>query len=100
MPRLALHERSFLESVEKAHVTLDTHARLGVRMDSQAKYAALGRGGGVFLRLPVVGRLYEEKIWVRAASTSLSSLFIFRVCRITAWVAPRRRGWRSHLGFS
>jgi 3'(2'), 5'-bisphosphate nucleotidase len=85
MPRLALHELSFLESVEKAHAALDTNARvaarLGVRagpmrMDSQAKYAALVRGdggGGVYLRLPVAGGGrggnaggYQEKIWVRA----------------------------------
>lgn len=84
MPRLAIHELSFLESVEKAHAALDTNARvaarLGVRaapmrMDSQAKYAALVRGdggGGVYLRLPVAGRGrggeaggYQEKIWVR-----------------------------------
>ncbi len=83
MPRLALHELSFLESVEKAHAALDTNARiaahLGVcaepmRMDSQAKYAALVRGdggGGVYLRLPVAGGGrggaggYQEKIWVR-----------------------------------
>lgn len=80
MPRLALHELSFLESVDPAHAALDTNARiahrLGVRaaplrMDSQAKYAALARGdggGGVYLRLPVArsGRGgYEEKIWVR-----------------------------------
>ena len=83
MPRLALHELSFLESVEKAHAALDTHARVAarlgvrapVRMDSQAKYAALVRGdggGGVYLRLPVAGGGrggeaggYQEKIWVR-----------------------------------
>jgi 3'(2'), 5'-bisphosphate nucleotidase len=81
MPHLALHELSFLESVEKAHAALDTNAlvaeRLGVRatpvrMDSQAKYAALVRGdagGGVYLRLPVAGPGrddgYQEKIWVR-----------------------------------
>lgn len=84
MPRLALHELSFLESVEKAHAALDTNARVAarlgvraapVRMDSQAKYAALARGdggGGVYLRLPVAGGGrggeaggYQEKIWVR-----------------------------------
>ena len=93
MPRLALHELAFLESYEKAHAALDTNAlvasRLGVRaqpvrMDSQAKYAALVRGdegGGVYLRLPVAfgknddsddggggGGGYQEKIWVRAHS--------------------------------
>jgi 3'(2'), 5'-bisphosphate nucleotidase len=83
MPRLALHELSFLESVEKAHAALDTNARVAarlgvrtgpVRMDSQAKYAALVRGdgcGGAYLRLPVAGggRGGEaggyQKIWVR-----------------------------------
>lgn len=84
MPRLALHELSFLESVEKAHAALDVNARVAarlgvragpVRMDSQAKYAALVRGdgaGGVYLRLPVAGGGrggeaggYQEKIWVR-----------------------------------
>ena len=84
MPHLALYELSFLESVEKAHAALDTSARVAarlgvragsVRMDSQAKYAALVRGdggGGVYLRLPVAGGGrggesggYEEKIWVR-----------------------------------
>ncbi|KAI0288768.1 hypothetical protein BC826DRAFT_1107507 [Russula brevipes] len=83
MPRLALHELSFLESVEKAHAALDTHARVAsrvgvrappVRMDSQAKYAALARGdggGGVYLRLPVVGRLYQGKIWDHAPGSLL-----------------------------
>jgi 3'-phosphoadenosine 5'-phosphosulfate (PAPS) 3'-phosphatase len=102
MPRLAIHELSFLESVEKAHAALDTNVRiaerLGVRaeptrMDSQAKYAALVRGdsgGGVYLRLPVAGGGrgggaggYEEKIWVRYEHLILnlpdwcSSLFFF-----------------------
>ena len=78
MPRLALHDLAFLESVEKAHAALDTNARVAarlgvraapVRMDSQAKYAALARGdggGGVYLRLPVARSTggYQEKIWV------------------------------------
>ena len=92
MPHLALHELSFLESYEKAHAALDTNervaSRLGVRarpvrMDSQAKYAALVRGdggGGVYLRLPVAfgknedddGGGYQEKIWVRLFSLSLA----------------------------
>jgi hypothetical protein len=83
MPRLALHELSFLESYQKAHAALDTNAlvasRLGVRaqpvrMDTQAKYTALVRGdgvGGVYLRLPVAfGKNgddgeggYQEQIW-------------------------------------
>ena len=89
MPRLALHDLAFLESVEKAHAALDTNARTGarlgvraapVRMDSQAKYAALARGdsaGGVYLRLPVArgggSGGYQEKIWVRVSC--LGSLF-------------------------
>jgi 3'(2'), 5'-bisphosphate nucleotidase len=67
MPHLAIHKLSFLKSVKKAHAALDTNAliaeRLGVRaepmrMDSQAKYAALAcgdGGGGVYLQLPVAG---------------------------------------------
>jgi 3'(2'), 5'-bisphosphate nucleotidase len=104
MSRLALHELSFLESVEKAHAALDTNARiaarLGVRaeptrMDSQAKYAALVRGdggGGVYLRLPVAGGGrgggaggYQEKIWVRYECLTLliknpPDLFFFSSC--------------------
>lgn len=80
MPRLALHDLSFLESVEKAHAALDTNARVAarlgvraapVRMDSQAKYAALARGGGgVYLRLPVAHG-YQEKIWDHAPGSLL-----------------------------
>lgn len=104
MPRLALHELSFLESVEKAHAALDTNARVAarlgvragpVRMDSQAKYAALVRGdggGGVYLRLPVAGGGrggeaggYQEKIWVRVtvsfpiSATPKKKTFLFCV---------------------
>ncbi|KAH9987616.1 hypothetical protein BJV74DRAFT_951621 [Russula compacta] len=98
MPRLALHELSFLESFDPAHAALDTNARiahrLGVRaaplrMDSQAKYAALARGdggGGVYLRLPVAGSGrgggggggYEEKIWVRDFVILRTTLFVFK----------------------
>ncbi len=75
MPRLGMRDLAFLESVEKAHAALDTHARIAarlgvrappVRMDSQAKYAALVRGdagGGVYMRMPR-GTGYQEKIWV------------------------------------
>jgi len=64
-------------------VALDTNARVAsrldvratpVRMDSQAKYAALTRGdggGGVYLRLPVVGRFYKEKIGDHAPGSLL-----------------------------
>ncbi|KAI0260594.1 hypothetical protein BC834DRAFT_831530 [Gloeopeniophorella convolvens] len=83
MPRLAITgDLAFLESVEKAHAALDTNARVAarlgvrvppVRMDSQAKYAALARGdsgGGVYLRLPV-GSGYQEKIWDHAPGSLL-----------------------------
>ena len=64
MSRLALHELSFLESVEKAHAALDTNARVAARLGVRSgpvrmdKYAALVRGdggGSVYLRLPVAG---------------------------------------------
>ena len=115
MPRLALHDLSFLESVEKAHAALDTNAhvaaRLGVRaapvrMDSQAKYAALARGdggGGVYLRLPVARGTggYEEKIWVRSwVSQSYDLLTLGGLVGPRAGVAACRGGRRCHLGLS
>lgn len=66
-----------LESVEAAHsaqgFTAAISRALGLsappnRMDSQAKYAALARGfdeGHLYLRMPVPGKNYIEKIWVR-----------------------------------
>ena len=66
-----------LESVESGHSALDFTAALTRaldlrtepnRMDSQAKYAALARGmgeGHLYLRMPVPGKDYLEKIWVR-----------------------------------
>lgn len=71
----ALASLALLESREGAHSSHDLSGkisqRLGltappVRMDSQAKYCALARGeGGILLRLPVPGKGYREKIWVR-----------------------------------
>ena len=68
----------FLESAEAAHSSRDTNELVGqhlgvvlppMRMDSQAKYCVLARGeagaGGVYLRIPVTGAGYIEKIWVR-----------------------------------
>ena len=65
-----------LESVEPAHSDHETHAailahlgsdRSSVRLDSQAKYAALARGeADVYLRLPR-DESYQEKIWDHAA---------------------------------
>jgi len=74
MPILPQSSLYLLESVEHAHAALDTNKRVAtvlgihnepIRMDSQAKYAALSREGGVYLRLPT-GSGYQEKIWVRA----------------------------------
>ncbi|KAF8316387.1 3(2),5-bisphosphate nucleotidase HAL2 [Clavulina sp. PMI_390] len=68
-----------LESVEAAHsaqgFTAAIARALGLsapanRMDSQAKYAALARGwneGHLYLRMPVPGKNYIEKIWDHAA---------------------------------
>ena len=119
MPRLALHDLAFLESVEKAHAALDTNARaaarLGVRaapvrMDSQAKYAALARGdsaGGVYLRLPVArgggSGGYQEKIWVRVSCLGLFLMtysFIPGCLGPRAGIAARRGGRRRHFGLS
>lgn len=69
-------EARFCESVESGHSDQDQSAqiarRLGitqppVRMDSQAKYAAVSRGdASIYLRLPTRAD-YEEKIWDHAA---------------------------------
>jgi len=72
----------FLESVEAAHSAHGFNARvasaLGVtqnpnRMDSQAKYCVLARGGegNVYLRIPVPGKNYHEKIWDHASGSLL-----------------------------
>lgn len=63
------------ESVEKAHSSHSDSARIGaklgidaapVRIDSQAKYAAVARGDAeAYLRLPRDGK-YREKIWDHA----------------------------------
>jgi 3'(2'), 5'-bisphosphate nucleotidase len=65
----------FCESVESGHSSHSESAqvaeRLGitvppVRMDSQAKYAVVGRGGAeIYLRLPTRAD-YQEKIWDHA----------------------------------
>ncbi|WWC70087.1 3'(2'),5'-bisphosphate nucleotidase [Kwoniella pini CBS 10737] len=75
---------TFLESVESGHSAHSIQARIGellevkrpsLRMDSQAKYACLGRGeGGVYLRIPtkyVGGKEYNEKIWDHASGSLL-----------------------------
>ncbi|WWC89236.1 3'(2'),5'-bisphosphate nucleotidase [Kwoniella dendrophila CBS 6074] len=75
---------TFLESVESGHSAHSIQARIGellevkrpsLRMDSQAKYACLGRGeGGVYLRIPTKyagGKEYNEKIWDHASGNLL-----------------------------
>jgi len=72
----------FLESVEAAHSAHGFNARVAAvlgtsqspnRMDSQAKYCVLSRGveGDVYLRMPVPGVGYQEKIWDHASGTRL-----------------------------
>jgi 3'(2'), 5'-bisphosphate nucleotidase / inositol polyphosphate 1-phosphatase len=73
-----LSQARFCESVEESHVSHDTHAeissRLGItaapyRIDSQCKYAAVGRGdASIYLRLPR-DKDYREKIWDHAAGS-------------------------------
>ncbi len=69
-------EANFCESVESAHSSQSDAAKvaklLGItappfRIDSQCKYAAVGRGdASIYLRLPTRAD-YEEKIWDHAA---------------------------------
>lgn len=72
----SLSEARFCESVESGHSNQDHAAlvahRLGIttepyRIDSQCKYAAVGRGdASIYLRLPTRAD-YGEKIWDHAA---------------------------------
>ncbi|EDQ88924.1 uncharacterized protein MONBRDRAFT_32506 [Monosiga brevicollis MX1] len=69
-------EVRLVESVETKHTSHDTSAQIkaaanikgdSVRMDSQAKYAVVGRGDAhLYLRLPRAGSTHEEKIWDHA----------------------------------
>ncbi|TWT34832.1 3'(2'),5'-bisphosphate nucleotidase [Blastopirellula retiformator] len=69
-------EAALCESVESGHSDHDQSAQIAktleiarpsVRMDSQAKYAAVARGDAdIYLRLPTRAG-YEEKIWDHAA---------------------------------
>lgn len=69
-------DASFTESVEAGHSSHGDAANIAallgvtapsVRMDSQAKYAAVARGdASIYLRLPT-RKGYEEKIWDHAA---------------------------------
>jgi 3'(2'), 5'-bisphosphate nucleotidase len=72
----------FTESVEKAHSSHSDSARIAahlgivaepVRIDSQAKYAAVSRGDGdVYLRLPR-DNVYREKIWDHAGGALVAT---------------------------
>lgn len=76
----ALAEARLCESVESAHTAHDQSANLikdlGIstdvlRMDSQAKYAAVAHGAAaLYLRLPVK-KGYREKIWDHAAGVAV-----------------------------
>lgn len=69
---------SFCESVEGAHSSHSTHARIAqdlavrgesVRIDSQCKYGVVARGeASLYLRLPTQ-KSYREKIWDHAAGS-------------------------------
>ncbi|KAK8921461.1 hypothetical protein KSP39_PZI020167 [Platanthera zijinensis] len=66
-------DASFFESFEAAHSMHDLSSSIAevfehrrIRIDSQAKYAAMARGdGAIYLRFPHKG--YREKIWDHAA---------------------------------
>ena len=71
-------EACFCESVESGHSDQGGSAKVAarlritaepVRMDSQAKYAAVARGdAAIYMRLPT-RKNYREKIWDHAAGT-------------------------------
>lgn len=71
-------QASFCESVESAHSSQSDSAQVAeilkisvppYRIDSQCKYAAVGRGdASIYLRLPTK-KGYEEKIWDHAAGS-------------------------------
>ncbi|MFZ9914213.1 MAG: inositol monophosphatase family protein, partial [Phycisphaerales bacterium] len=79
------------ESVESAHSKQDLSAELladlgaaGVpaRLDSQAKYVVVARGGAdIYMRLPVKAD-YREKIWDHAAGALVASEAGARVCDV------------------
>jgi 3'(2'), 5'-bisphosphate nucleotidase len=70
-----------LQSVEKGHSALSFNTIVSgilnitappIEMDSQAKYCSLARGDGdIYLRMPVAGLGYREKIWDHAAGAIL-----------------------------
>ncbi len=91
----------FCESVESGHSDQDASVliarRLGitaqpVRMDSQAKYAAVARGDAeVYLRLPTRPG-YEERIWDHAAGVLCVTEAGGRVCDVDGQTLDFTRG--------
>lgn len=79
------------ESVESGHSKQDLSAELlaelgasgtPARLDSQAKYLVVARGGAdAYLRLPVK-KDYREKIWDHAAGALLAAEAGARVCDV------------------
>ncbi|KAJ3120901.1 hypothetical protein HK098_004136 [Nowakowskiella sp. JEL0407] len=81
----------FAESVEAGHSSHDDSAKIAellgitkaaVRMDSQCKYAVVGRGDAdIYLRLPTRAD-YEEKIWDHAGGTLIITEAGGKVCDV------------------
>ena len=93
----------FTESVEKAHSSHSDSARIAehlgivakpVRIDSQAKYAAVSRGeGDVYLRLPR-DNVYREKIWDHAGGALVVTEAGGRVTDIKGRPLDFNKGYR------
>lgn len=91
----------FCESVESGHAAHGDHERVAellglrgapVRMDSQAKYAAVARGDAeIYLRLPTRAD-YQEKIWDHAAGVAVLREAGGRVTDVTGAELDFRRG--------
>ena len=91
----------FCESVESAHSDQSSSAQIAsilgittdpIRMDSQAKYAALARGdASIYLRLPTRAD-YQEKIWDHGAGSIVIEEAGGRVTDITGKPLDFTRG--------
>ena len=98
-----------LESVESAHSAQDFTAATARaldlraepnRMDSQAKYAALARGmgeGHLYIRMPVPGKNYIEKIWVRTSFLPFVSSLLLSAAIAGGRVASRTSDSCDHF---
>ena len=93
----------FCESVEAAHSSHGDAARIAeklaiaaepARLDSQAKYAVVGRGEAeAYLRLPREGQ-YREKIWDHAAGVLVVTEAGGRVTDLNGRDLDFSRGYR------